>query len=1233
MSRVDTKQFYNGDDGRGRSRDEPSPEFPPASNDANNLPQPFQVDFESMNDLSMYDLSYLPASPSPGAPERGRSEAPLGLSPFESAEPIHQFNDFSAHSGTYPPGVNFNDTLNASSDQSGFASNTPHVGFSPESFISAPSLAEISYYNTPAIDESLLEAQLGRSLSLDPSGVSIEGNMSGTLPAREIGSALNGFQQNYSDNTSPYPGSTTMQPALSPGQVSPSLAASPGGYDQEPSRRPRLLSPTVTVEYFGRDESPRRSRVRRNASKRSHEAQRSNMHLSPYPDSFSSSNDGVDSVEEQSPEETHGKTISPTERSGNGIWVSRGATGVSGIGPDARKGLLAVSVPTLDELKKDRELEERNADVEDWLAHSEVGSDTSSLEAGAKKLLRISPGRPRARSANDVILPDAGLGVTSINDAHIVGPGVLLNEPSEMDYYDDGEQTESPAADINVMTHDGQLNDDDNASSGCSRPWADHEPLPALDSPGTRTMPLTSNAAMMRFKERAKEVDNASLAATVGSGRRRSESDLGSVVAAAGISKPLLRTADDGRPTERKGTLFGNLRGSILPNRAGSGKLKRKGSQTAAQPTHKPEAIAAPPAESQPNLSPPKRIGSFGRPKSPKLDTNVTGVVPESRSPISGIVTHAKGMIRRNRSRSDLGKSPKSAPGIAVLWGQHGGPPVARLASPLTSHSRRPSNGQDAEDDSGDEEGIGPDGVVMDLTVRTDLPIFPTYHGFKYHTHQLNPRVKDYLLERLTQEQLKRYKRLGEYKTKHAQSISNGNCASKSFCFALGGEAKQLPPHIGNKNPEAALVGFQIMSPGMTEADLEVNEEGQVIAAQFPPGVPLPPVKRLPAEFECPLCFKVKKFHKPSDWTKHVHEDVQPFTCTFPNCSEPKSFKRKADWVRHENERHRQLESWSCNIGECSHTCYRKDNFVQHLVREHKVPEPKVRTGRSANSRSPITPLDPMPLVWPMLPLSTGEDTTEDVWALVEKCRRDSSKIPREEVCRFCGNVCSSWKKLTVHLAKHMEQISMPVLGLIEQRQVGAPATPNVAHAVPRPSIQQTTMASTMALNELPAGMYCAEPSELGTDSPTFGNGVAAQMMQTYPPPNVSNLMAEAQPPTSTPYVGQTYPPMLVASRSRSPSFNEAQTLRVPDRTGSSYPPAGLQSAAQLTPHLDQQQGFLSPQTGFSSPNMLGVQTQFLSPAMGTPGSYGYAQQDEEMLNSGLHGTPMGMPRNFNYGG
>ncbi|PQE18247.1 C2H2 finger domain-containing protein [Rutstroemia sp. NJR-2017a BBW] len=46
--------------------------------------------------------------------------------------------------------------------------------------------------------------------------------------------------------------------------------------------------------------------------------------------------------------------------------------------------------------------------------------------------------------------------------------------------------------------------------------------------------------------------------------------------------------------------------------------------------------------------------------------------------------------------------------------------------------------------------------------------------------------------------------------------------------------------------------------------------------------------------------------------------------------------------------------------------------------------------------------------------------------------------MPQDEPCKFCGKAFTSWKKLTVHLAKHMEHISLPVLLLVEQKDVDA---------------------------------------------------------------------------------------------------------------------------------------------------------------------------------------------------
>jgi hypothetical protein len=144
---------------------------------------------------------------------------------------------------------------------------------------------------------------------------------------------------------------------------------------------------------------------------------------------------------------------------------------------------------------------------------------------------------------------------------------------------------------------------------------------------------------------------------------------------------------------------------------------------------------------------------------------------------------------------------------------------------------------------------------------------------------------------------------------------------------------------------------------------------------------------------------------------------VQPFTCSFPECAEPKSFKRKADWVRHESERHRQLEWWTCSHHDCTHICYRKNNFVQHLVREHKMPEPRAKKTKGSTTAEG----------------SASTQREQEFWQIVADCRNELEQTPSKEPCRFCGNVCSSWKKLTVHLGKHMEQLAMPVLELAKQ--------------------------------------------------------------------------------------------------------------------------------------------------------------------------------------------------------
>jgi hypothetical protein len=500
------------------------------------------------------------------------------------------------------------------------------------------------------------------------------------------------------------------------------------------------------------------------------------------------------------------------------------------------------------------------------------------------------------------------------------------------------------------------------------------------------------------------------------------------------------------------------------------------------------------------------------------------------------------------------------------------------LASPLAETEATKPSAQPSP--TGDDDDDDVEAITMDLKVRTD-PIIPTYEGFRIHSRQLNPRLADFMVERITQEQMRRYKRLLEFRVKHLNAVKGKSCSSGKFCPNLGGEAKQLPPRGGNKDTDAPFIGFQITAPGSSDDDGEPPPEGTVVSAQFPSGVPLPPVKRLPAEFECPLCFKVKKFYKPSDWTKHVHEDVQPFTCTFPNCGEPKSFKRKADWVRHENERHRQLENWTCQIADCNHTCYRKDNFVQHLVREHKIAEPRQRTGRAGNKETAGNGDAGKIIIESYLGIGADIDT-EDVWAIVERCRRDTAKQPKDEPCRFCGNICNSWKKLTVHLAKHMEQISMPILPLVDQKQLNAdsiispvveiPESRNLSVTPTRSPIDSSSRyhpSSTLAPGIDPQALY---PQSAKSEA-------ASNVMHTYPPPQMVPYQ-NPQPALSNGYTSyaasngghhsnQTYPGLP-----RKPVNGYTNGLQIPNQPyhPSSLHHAGDQYGISPVPAVQQQQ-------------------------------------------------------------
>lgn len=821
----------------------------------------------------------------------------------------------------------------------------------------------------------------------------------------------------------------------------------------------RATSPIVKVSTYTRGDSPARDAASLRHARR---ASQSSTHLSPGGDDESS-----DDQEDVDGHENTQISIPPAFRADDGSWIPDPVSGQAGIDPTSRGDIY---VPSPEQLEEERKLAEKNAGIRTWSA----SVSAANSEAGDYMPPSQTRNRRRAKSAGDP--PFRGdyftleHGKTYFDHSNIPGPGVLIHEDTDEDEEDsvDGSQSiesepESPAQSPSPKqwvetTENLPAFETSEAEDEEPLPRQFFRPLPWRDPPRypfityLKTQPENSNSAIMKFLQRAKSIDNASRSATWGT-RRLSGSEVNSIIGSDSSFKNLSISDDKEKKPERRSSIM-----KLLAKRSNNS-LKRKMSDLSQRRSSSDsvdkdkDKDRSKKKDNAPNAKPaPQHKLSIGRSqKSLSLNTSsaviaiagqmaaIGGGGPvRAASPNPAISSWSSPFKGRRRSRSEVPKGSK--PGLVDSMTHHGGPQVPNITSPFPKPPSKevvPKRHEEDEDDDDDEEEedevMGERGVVMEFPALSQPPI-PTLQGFKTQINQLNPRLDPALVDRLAHEQVRRYQKLVDFKLNHVSAVSQHKCSAGKYCFAQGGEATLLPPRSSPQDTEATCALFRI--PGHEDSDDESNTFGEcaVTTAQFPPGVPIPPVKQLPAEFECTLCFKVKKFQKPSDWTKHVHEDVQPFTCTFPKCTEPKSFKRKADWVRHENERHRQLEWWTCNIPDCRHTCYRKDNFVQHLIREHKMPEPKVKKMKAKDSRTSMFNQNPGSIE--ACKEYQHEQEVEQLWKIVEECRHDARKQPKDEPCRFCGDICSSWKKLTVHLAKHMEQIAMPVVNLVEERKV-----------------------------------------------------------------------------------------------------------------------------------------------------------------------------------------------------
>ncbi|KAJ4137603.1 hypothetical protein NW768_003191 [Fusarium equiseti] len=704
--------------------------------------------------------------------------------------------------------------------------------------------------------------------------------------------------------------------------------------------------------------------------------------------------------------EVAGDLISPGSntltRDSSGKWQRNPSTGQAGLDPNNRS---SDEVPSINELARDRKEDERKELVDDWL--------TDKL--------------------NDLSVKPDDNSRDQINELNS-----QRHDPNDHEIPYDRETENRFIPGQTYYRNHGEMNQQDRDIIAADRNWADAPMFPSITraQPG-RNQPETSAAAMERFERMYRDTDSIlSRAATWGT-RRRSLPSIADLDMAQGTSGGLLKKLSTSRESRsnKPGSLLENLRG-LVRRPSASQLLKRTrssgndddslpSSEDRGSQDSKRDSLSKR-GDSVTHLAPPNRMGSWGKKPTPSINTAIAsmgsniasigtthtrsgsvsasgtpgGSITSPKSPFGGL--SVKNTFRRARSKSEL---PKPSPNglqseshstLVSMWKREtGGPPVAALAK---SKQVDLDDDEDDDDDFGDEADMRTNPNVIDN-------ITPNLEGFQQHIIDLNPSLattNTFLVDRIAYHQVQRYKYLLKNKVTHMGL--GAACDSGIMCAARDGSAVLLDQ---NKN----IRELDPLSSPNDEDDGSLGE-GAINTESFPQDIPMPPTTHLPAEFECRLCYAKKRFMKPSDWTKHVHEDVQPFTCTWDKCPGPKMFKRKADWVRHENEGHRQLEWWTCDVEACHHQCYRRDNFLQHLVREHKYPEPKVKSKAAIKKAG----------------------GSEPTWQKVEQCHHETTKKPHDEPCRFCGKTFPTWKKLTVHLAKHMEQVSLPVLRLVEAK-------------------------------------------------------------------------------------------------------------------------------------------------------------------------------------------------------
>jgi hypothetical protein len=132
--------------------------------------------------------------------------------------------------------------------------------------------------------------------------------------------------------------------------------------------------------------------------------------------------------------------------------------------------------------------------------------------------------------------------------------------------------------------------------------------------------------------------------------------------------------------------------------------------------------------------------------------------------------------------------------------------------------------------------------------------------SFIAQIRKLNPDMDpshNWLATRVALQQEIRYQTLLKLKIQHSKAIDAGNCPAARHCRGMN-------ESINNFNDEKPTLPTNMPQNVYRSILGDINIASESVDDSYPLGIPVPPISKCPAEFECQICFKVKKFQMPT---------------------------------------------------------------------------------------------------------------------------------------------------------------------------------------------------------------------------------------------------------------------------------------------------------------------------------------------------------------------------------